>query len=98
MTNPSKPDTPKLRVLAMIPWPGRHADYLESHPESKRHPKPTRPGEVLFTIGTPIEPSSKWTCGTDVVWPVYELNGKAVIPDELGRLPYVCRHQIVAGD
>lgn len=96
MNKPS--DTHRLRVPAMVPWPGRHADSLDSHPESKRHPKATRLGDVLFTIGTPQEPSSGWTCGTDVVWLVYEINGQAVIPDELGRLPCVCRHQIVAGD
>jgi hypothetical protein len=36
--------------------------------------------------------------GTDLVWPVYELNGKPLEPLDGNRYPHVCRHQIVAGD
>lgn len=51
---------------------------------------------VTFILGAPIAPSSKWFCGTDVVWPVLEVNGAAINFDP-GKT-VVCRHQIQIGD
>jgi hypothetical protein len=86
-----------VRVMCMFPWPGSHAD-INHHPVSTTVKRPKKLGEIVFSIGIPVTPSSGWHCGTDLCWPVYEINGKAVVPDNRGRLPYVCRHQFIAGD
>ena len=84
------------KVLAMVPWPMGHCSG-KSHPVCKKLRPISKASATIFVIGAPVEPTKNWTCGTDVVWPVYEMNGKSVEPYE-GRLPHVCRHQIVAGD
>jgi hypothetical protein len=86
-----------IKVPARVPQPGKHAD-LTPHPTGKLFHTPTIPGQVIFTLGPPHEPHAGWFCGTDVVWPVLEINGVKIQRDEFGRLPYVCRHQIEAGD
>ena len=54
---------------------------------------------TVITIGVPAPPKVKWNCGTDVVFPVLDIQLQA--PEiERGLYPYgsVCRHQIQAGD
>lgn len=86
------------RVEAIDPW--------IDHGHAPRYPASKIPAEArprgakrFLGIGTPVEPAKSWTCGTDLVWPVYEINGQLLEPDDTwGIWPYVCRHQIVAGD
>jgi hypothetical protein len=82
-----------IKVKAKWPWPGRHG---LAPPHQNIPPMPS--SQPTFTIGAPCPLNGKWTCGTDVVWPVYEVNGVAIKPDENGSLPGVCRHQIEARD
>ena len=84
------------RVEAVNPW--------IDHGTAPRYPAEKVPREAMIAgakrllgLGKPVAPRASWNCGTDVVWPVYEINGKLIEPEN-GRLPYVCRHQIVAGD
>jgi hypothetical protein len=92
-----------IRVKATVPWP----DHGESSPNTTYsadrlrekgitgEPSDTYP--VVFTLGSPAAPSRIWTCGTDIVWPVLEINGRAIEAVN-GTRPYVCRHEIEAGD
>lgn len=41
-----------------------------------------------ISIGLPIVPTAKWTCGTDLIWPVSAEDGGG----------FICRHQFEAGD
>jgi hypothetical protein len=87
-----------LYVYAAVPWPGRHNNsLLPPHPATRgmRAPSPRNP--VRFGLGSPHPPQNCWTCRTDIVWPVLEINGCHVKPVN-GAYPYVCRHQIQAGD
>lgn len=58
-----------------------------------------RSSTPLIVIGAPVYPQASWACDTDVVWPVLWIEGIGDIkPMEDGGRPYVCRHQIEAGD
>lgn len=88
-----------IRVPAMVPWPDSHKSPPNPHPHSpcKTLAKPQKIGDLIFGLGRPVAPDSFWICGTDLVWPVHEVNGM-VIERFNGRFPYVCRHQFLAGD
>jgi hypothetical protein len=93
-------DTRKPRIIARVPtvspWP-KHA-IGKQYPSSKITPSAMVKGAVrVLGIGKPTAPDHTWICDTDLVWPVYEVNGKTLEPHE-GKLPFACRHQIVAGD
>lgn len=61
---------------------------------AKRNPRIDE--KLIVEIGVPIEPDSGWKCGTDLVWPVLRF----IKPTDIQPvpMPYVCRHQIEAGD
>jgi hypothetical protein len=86
-------DEGRTKVPAKWPWPGKHGT-CETHVNCPPKPE-SRP---ILTIGAAIEPSHNWTCGTDVIWFVYAVDGVEIQPDDRGRYPGVCRHQIEAGD
>ena len=81
-------------VFAAVPWPD-HTNLPSDQryvDDNVRKGKPSLAFRRKLLLGKPCEPSHVWTCGTDVVWPVLELDGVPV-----ARV-FVCRHQIVAGD
>jgi hypothetical protein len=85
-----------IRVMATCPWPKNHS-HAGTHPSGIGQKQPSADNPAFFLVGPPTEPDAHWTCGTDLVWPVYAINTEKV-EAFLGRLPYVCRHQIQAGD
>jgi hypothetical protein len=88
------------RVALMVPWPKEHSNHYRCYPTERLgiNGPPKTVGDMIVGIGKPREPDLLWNCGTDLVWPVYELNGKPLEPLDGNRYPHVCRHQIVAGD
>jgi hypothetical protein len=84
----------KIRVRPMVPWPGKHVVGVRETPHIG---SPGRPQDVWLILGPPVSPDRGWDCGTDVVWPVLEVEN--ALPEfVLLGTPYVCRHQIQAGD
>jgi hypothetical protein len=87
---------PRIKVPAMAPWPNGHNTTEAKYSATSVGRAPKRIGDKIFTLGPPLTPSRFWICGTDVVWPVFEVDG---IPTDCSEgFPCVCRHQIVAGD
>lgn len=84
-------------VLAAVPWPGSHSTGF-AHAVTLKIAAPKVQGEMRFLLGVPRLPDHTWTCDTDLVWPVHGINGEIISRDECERLPFACRHQIVAGD
>ena len=84
------------RVRAARPWV-QHAKRAKAYPIKSIPGGRSANKPVVLGIGAPRDPESVWDCGTDLVWPVLELNGIPLEPQN-GLMPYVCRHQIVAGD
>ena len=86
----------RIRVKAVIPFPKGHTDT----PRYARHSggKATRKQQraAWLVLGPPVEPGHRGVCGTDLVWPVLEVEG---IPKwKMIDIAYVCRHQIIIGD
>ena len=87
-----------IRVEAAVPWPAKHTTFRVSYSnDNVRKGRPTATFRRILTLGPPCPSQPEWICGTDVVWPVLELDGVELEPLN-GNRPYVCRHQIVAGD
>src|SRR5438128_2158718 len=84
----------RLRVRPMVPWPGDHAPTMRHITTSGA--LPAAPTDVWLILGKPVTPDRKWTCGTDVVWPVLEVENAPGF--QMLDVAYVCRHQIIAGD
>jgi hypothetical protein len=89
----------KIIVQAAVPWPVGHNDTNESYSDANvERGKPTTEFRRTLTLGAPKEPNAGWICGTDLVWPVLELDGQKIEGDWPRKGPYVCRHQFEAGD
>lgn len=79
-------------------------DFPDHSPASPEHEQlesmdESRVFGALVRIGAPIKPDKNWICGTDVIFPVEWMQGIGDLhPDSTGELPFVCRHQIEAGD
>lgn len=84
-------------VRLVSPWP-QHCPNVSTVSCNLPDNRKRSDFKGIVTIGKPSEPDANWICGTDLVWPVLSLDGVEIIPDVEGDYPYVCRHQIEAGD
>ena len=85
-----------IRVKAVLPFPTGHntAGRMARNTGGKVTMDQAR--EAWLVLGSPLAPDHNWVCGTDVVWPVLQVEG---IPGwQLIDTAHVCRHQIIAGD
>jgi len=85
-----------VKVRAAFPWPNNHAGKGRTYIVPKGA-GPTQHSRAVFTLGTPKEPRG-WNCGTDVVWPVLQVDWPTKVANIDLENIYVCRHQIEAGD
>jgi len=87
----------KVRLTDAEEWPRHHRWANRATLENWPHYR----GKEI-TLGPPIDTSDHWTCDTDKVWPVLEIEDVRLSVEPIGGSEryktYVCRHQIQAGD
>lgn len=84
-----------LRVRPVFPFPAHGGNGRVVRHEGKVPTIEIKERKVWILLGAPTAPTSNWTCGTDVVWPVLGVEG---CDYKVLELCGVCRHQIEAGD
>jgi hypothetical protein len=87
-----------MKIIVQLKNGGTEHDATLQMARTSAPSRPFRPTEKIITeLGSPVEPiGARKNCGTDLVWPVLRILKPEDVTFE--ETPYVCRHQIIAGD